>query len=233
MDIYGHRGAKGVIMENSLQGFIHATSQGIDKFELDVQLSSDNQLIVIHDQKLKRLTNTSLRVSKCTANTLSKTLLTGTDQGIPTLEQVVAACPFVKHWQFEIKTQTSNPKFVRPMKRLIEKYNLQKKVVITSIHVGILKIFQRILPEINRGYVQKWALPSGIKTALKLQCTYLVLNKRLAYKHYIHKAQAKGLKVSIWTVNKKEDMNRLNQFGADSIISDFPMLAKEELKKQL
>ena len=105
MHIYGHRGAKGVAMENSLAGFQLAASQGIDRFELDVRLSSDGQLMVVHDEKLNRLANSQLSVSRSTAQVLGSTILNGTLQGIPTLEQVVAACPNVVHWQFEITTR--------------------------------------------------------------------------------------------------------------------------------
>jgi len=231
MEIYGHRGAKGVVMENSLLGFALAASQGVDRFELDIRLSLDNQLMVIHDENLLRLANSPLIVSESNAQLLSQTHLKGTDQGIPTLEEVVAACPNVLHWQFEIKTQNSNPKFVRPLKRLIDKFNLHDKVVITSKHVGTLKIFQRMLPHISRGYVQEWLIPNGIRTAQKLNCEVLALNRKLASKRRIRKAQSLGLIVSVWTVNLKDDIDKLAANGADSIISDYPQMAREHLYK--
>ena len=218
-------------MENSLHGFLFAVGQGIDRFELDIRLSSDNQLMVVHDEKLQRLANSPLSVSKSSARVLSKTLLKGTQQGIPTLEKVVAACPSVVHWQFEIKTQLNNPKFIRPMKRLIDKYQLHDKVTITSKHVGTLSIFKPVLPQMKRGYVQGRPWQGGIKTATKFDCKMLVLKKNLARKKYIEKAQQHGLHVSVWTVNIKEDMQRLLNYQVDSIISDLPTLAKEVLKQ--
>ena len=233
MIIYGHRGAKGVSMENSLQGFQVTAAQGIDHFELDVRLSADNKLVVVHDERLKRLADSSARVSKSSAQTLSNTFLKGTSQGIPTLEQVVTACPQVKHWQFEIKTERTNTKFIRPMAKLISKLQLEGKVTITSKHIGILKAFKRVLPHIPRGYVQEWPLPHGIHVARKLKCSMLALNKSLAREKYIKKAQRKGLHVSIWTVNDADDMSRFLKYGADSIISDFPQAAREVLLPQM
>jgi glycerophosphoryl diester phosphodiesterase len=233
MNIFGHRGAKGVAMENSLQGFLLAISQGINQFELDVRLSSDKQLMVVHDEKLLRLANSSLSVSKSTAQVLSQTLLNGTQEGIPTLEEVIAACPCVTHWQFEIKTLKSNADFVAPMKYLIDKYQLQDKVTITSKHIGTLEIFKHNLEHIKRGYVQEWPRPNGIKTAIKLNCHMLALNKNLAHRKYIKKAQAQGLHVSVWTVNLQKDIQRLHDLQVDSIISDVPQLAVETLKKPL
>ncbi|MFY0642201.1 MAG: glycerophosphodiester phosphodiesterase [Bermanella sp.] len=214
-------------MENSLAGFQLAASQGIDRFELDVRLSSDGQLMVVHDEKLKRLAGSQLAVSRSTAQVLGSTMLKGTQQGIPTLEQVVAACPNVVHWQFEIKTLTTNPGFLHPMAQLIERFGLQDKVVITSKHIGILRAFKRSIPHIERGYVQEWPLPNGLRTALALECTHLCLNKSLARLSYVQKAQRKGLKVSVWTVNDADDMCRLFNYKVDSIISDFPQAARE------
>jgi len=226
MEIYGHRGAKGVAMENSLHGFVLATEHGVDRFELDIRLSADHQLVVVHDEKLKRLANSNLRVSQTPAMTLANTFLIGLEQGIPTLEQVIKACPNVKYWQFEIKTDTTNTGFIQPLENLISEYKLEHKIVITSKHVGTLKAFKHKLPHIPRGYVQEYIMPNGLRIAQKLKCSMLVLNKSLARKSYISKAQRKGFHVSIWTVNDADDMSRFLKYGADSIISDFPQAAK-------
>ncbi|MEY8203885.1 MAG: glycerophosphodiester phosphodiesterase [Bermanella sp.] len=233
MNIFGHRGAKGLVMENSLHGFLFAVNQGIDRFELDVRLSGDNQLMVVHDEKLQRLANSPLNVSKSRACVLSKIRLKGTQQGIPTLEQVVAACPSVVHWQFEIKTQFSNPKFIRPMQRLLDKYQLHDRATITSLHMDTLKTFSRVLPHLKLGYVQAHPWQAGISIATKLHCHMLVLNKKIAHKEYIEKAQRRGLHVSVWTVNLTAEMLRLYDYQADSIISDFPNQAKDVLAHHL
>jgi glycerophosphoryl diester phosphodiesterase len=225
MQVFGHRGAKGVFMENSLQGFISAFNQGIEYFELDIRLSSDNQLMVVHDEILTRLANCSTLVSKTPASELQKIILNGTSEGIPTLENVIKACPDVKHWQFEIKTQVTNPHFIQPMTELIANYELQDKVTITSTHRGILKAFKHALPHIPRGYVQVQPLPLGIKAARKLGCSMLVLKKELGKKAYIKKAQKKGLHVSMWTVNNPKLMQKFKGFGVNSLITDFPSFA--------
>jgi glycerophosphoryl diester phosphodiesterase len=225
MQVYGHRGAKGVFMENSILGFVSAAKQGAEYFELDIRLSSDNQLIVVHDEILRRLADSPLLVSKTPASVLKTIILTGTSEGIPTLEEVINACPNIKHWQFEIKTLETNTNFVQPMSELIEKYCLQDKVTITSLHRGLLKAFKHALPHIARGYVQKSLLPNGIKAARKLGCSMLVLNKNLGKKNYINKAQKKGLHVSMWTVNNVHLIEKFQSYGVNSLITDFPHIA--------
>lgn len=232
MKIYGHRGAKGMTMENSLNGFRQTAAQGIDRFELDVQLSKDHQLIVFHDERLTRLVGSKQRVRQLDAATLMQSVLKGTDECIPLLREVVEACPDVVHWQFEIKTNRTNPHFIRPMAKLIKELHLEEKVTITSKHRGILAAFKRVLPDISRGYVQEWAFPNGIRTAKQLDCTFLCVSKNLAKRSYILKAQTQGLHVSVWTVNNPDDIKRLLHRGANSIISDYPLACQEVLKVQ-
>jgi glycerophosphoryl diester phosphodiesterase len=152
-------------------------------------------------------------------------LLNGTTEGIPTLKEVINACPHIKHWQLEIKTHSTNTLFIQPMTELIEQNNLQDKVTITSLHRGILKEFKHALPHIPRGYVQESLLPNGIKAARKLGCSMLVLNKNLGKKDYINKAQKKGLHVSMWTVNNINLIKKFKNYGVNSLISDFPQMA--------
>jgi len=229
MEIYGHRGAKGVSMENSLSGFRAAVDAGVTRFELDVQLSKDRKMVVFHDNRLTRLVGTRNKVRQLTAEQLTQSTLKGTDQKIPLLEDVVAACPSVVHWQFEIKTNRVDPHFLRPMAHLIKHYKLEGKVVITSSHRGMLAAFKRVMPEIPRGYVQERGMPSGIRVARQLECTYLCINKNLAKRSYIKKAQERGLHVSIWTVNDPDDMKRMQRRGANSLITDYPKTALDIL----
>lgn len=229
MQIYGHRGAKREYMENSLHGFISTQNNGIQYIELDVRLSADNELVVVHDENLKRLANTNLNVSKTDAKTLASIKLINAAEGIPTLRQVVEACPQIKHWQFEVKTLSTNLSFIDPMSTLINDLDLHEKVTITSLHRGILKAFKFALPHIPRGYVQETPVPQGIKTAKKLGCDKLILNKNLANKTYIKKAQKKGLHVSVWTVNDSNLIKRLQGYGVDSLITDIPQTAKSLL----
>ena len=72
MKIYGHRGAAGEAPENTLAGFLHAIEYGTQYVELDVQLSADGHLVVIHDSRVDRTTGIAGRVDQFTATELSK-----------------------------------------------------------------------------------------------------------------------------------------------------------------
>ncbi|HDP37306.1 MAG TPA: glycerophosphodiester phosphodiesterase, partial [Candidatus Atribacteria bacterium] len=70
--IIGHRGAKGIAPENSLSGFKKAVELGIDGVELDVHLTKDGKLVVIHDIDLKRLTGIKIPIKQFTFEELKK-----------------------------------------------------------------------------------------------------------------------------------------------------------------
>src|SRR5699024_1197452 len=106
--IYGHRGARGLAPENTLASFQACIDAGINRCELDLHLSSDGQLIVIHDGNLKRTTGQPRKVSDPTAAQLVQidarhnTAPWPAPCPTPTLEQLFEHCPFI-HWQLEVK----------------------------------------------------------------------------------------------------------------------------------
>ncbi len=69
--LYGHRGAKGEAPENTVTGFLYAKAKGIRAFELDVRLSADDKLAVLHDATVDRTTNGSGAVSDLTSSELA------------------------------------------------------------------------------------------------------------------------------------------------------------------
>jgi len=115
MQLYGHRGAKGEAPENTLAGFRHAYRHGIRRFEMDILLSSDGVPMVIHDLSLERTTGNSQAVAKASASKWvawmdARQNTTGWHHttGVPTLDQVVAACPDFEHLQLGVKTTSAD-----------------------------------------------------------------------------------------------------------------------------
>ncbi len=233
MKIYGHRGAKGEAPENTLEGFIHAYEQGVKRFELDVQLSADNQLTVIHDATLERTTGLNAKVKDITFDEISKldartnTASWGTPCHIPTLGQVVMAIPDASHWQFEVKTDSKTNHIIlcNRLVELIQSEKLKSKCVVTSSSTWFLNEIKRRDQTIETGYVAKYRFPDPFNTAKKMNCNYLCLNHSLCTDALIKKARKNELHVSCWTVNSIHDMQLLKDKGVDSIITDFPSSA--------
>lgn len=230
--IYGHRGARGQAPENTLASFQACLKTGVTRCELDLHLSLDGQLMVIHDATLKRTTGRRGTVSQYTAAQLMQmdarhnTLPWPTACPIPSLEQLFAQCPF-EHWQLEVK-ETSKSRaaaIVRAIDQLSAHFAVQDKIIMTSSARTVLRAAQRLTPHLARGLVAEYAWLDPIKTAQRYGCSMLVLKSTLANEQRLRKAQQAGLHVSVWTVNEPALMRRLATYGVDSLITDFPGLA--------
>lgn len=236
MLIYGHRGAKGIAPENTLASFQYCLDIGVKRCELDLQLSLDEQLIVFHDDNLKRLTGRRGKVKHKTAAELQQynirdtTLNWPTACSIPTLAQLFERCAF-DHWQLEVKPLSRKKSVIaiKAIAHLVEQFKLQEMVTITSSSAQVLKAAQQYAPHIARGLVAEYGWLDPIKTAVRYQCSLLALNWTLCTEQRTQKAKAAGLHLSVWTVNEPKLMLRLAQYGVDSLITDFPGLASATL----
>ena len=240
MLIFGHRGARNEAPENTVAGFIHAYRHGIRHFELDVQLSADRQLVVIHDKTLERTTGQPGKVSETTAEQLSRldarhnTPPWPEVTPVPRLEEIFQACPHIQTIQLEVKNDKRERLNIlcNRLVEMIQRDQLQDKVVVTSSVVWVIQQIKRLNATISTGYVAEYRFPSPLATALKNQCEYLCINWKICTPEIIAEAHRNGLHVSAWTVNSLPEMLRLQQDGIDSIITDYPTNTQESLKQQ-
>lgn len=233
MLIIGHRGARREAPENTLAGFNHARQQGCVAFELDVRLSSDHELMVIHDSTLTRTTGLRKSVKDLSAGEMSfldarkNTAPWPEPCPIPTLQEIVDSAPDCMHWQFEVKTDSHFRLSVMALKlrHFIDQNGLAKIAIVTSSDRWFLQHLKQRFPQILTGYVAEFPLPNPVQTALALNCALLVLNKALAQKTLVDNAQREKLHVSVWTVNDATQMQQMKGLGIDSLITDKPSLA--------
>lgn len=234
--IYGHRGAKGESPENTLASFQHCLAQGVSRCELDLHLSRDNELMVIHDPTLKRTTGRRGKVSQHTAEEL-----TGFDARlggpgwvqpcpIPRLAELFEKCPF-EHWQLEVKSasRVRAARTAQAIQQLAQRHGMTDKLTVTSSSREVLRALALHAPELSRGLVAEYAWLDPLKVARHYGCEMLALNWTLCTPERLQRAQKQGLHVSVWTVNEAALMRRLADFGVDSLITDFPGLAKRTL----
>lgn len=230
--IYGHRGAKGEAPENTLASFQQCLAHGVKRCELDLFLSRDGELMVIHDPTLKRTTGRRGKVSQHLAAELVNYDARQGGPGwlqpcpIPRLEELFQHCAF-EHWQLEVKSasRVKAATTVLAIRELAVRYNLLDKITITSSSREVLRAVQHLTPDLARGLVAEYAWLDPLKVAKRYGCSLLALNWTLCSPERLQKAQQQGLHVSVWTVNEPALMRRLADFGVDSIITDFPGLA--------
>ena len=214
--IYGHRGAKGEAPENTLTGFQECLKHGVRRCELDLHLSMDGELMVIHDPTLKRTTD---RRGKVVEHTAAELVTYDARKGgpgwikpcpIPRLEELFEKCDF-EHWQLEVKSasRTRAAATVLGIREMAQRFGLLDKITITSSSREVLKAALDLTPDISRGLVAEYAWLDPLKVAQSYGCEILALNWTLCTPERLVKAQRQGLHVSVWTVNEPALMRRL------------------------
>lgn len=239
MRLIGHRGARGEAPENTLGGFRYLRGLGVMAVELDIVLSADAELVVIHDSFLDRTSLSQGRVDSKTAAELADVDAChrafpdwpGTE-GVPTLRAVMEVLRDFEHVQFEVKARSEAEAVLVAEKfpLLWREFGFGERAYTTSFNPHYLQYIRQSAPEIPRGFLFELDFsldPVAIATALG--CTSLGPHQERCTPELIRQAHAAGLTVSTWTVNSPERMRALARDGADSIITDLPALALQEV----
>lgn len=249
--IFGHRGAAAYTPENTLISFEKAVEMGADAIELDVHLTADGFLVVIHDERVDRTTDGSGQVHLKTLREI-KELDAGfrfspdgggsfpfRGQGIriPTLDEVLKALPEIL---FNITIKPGGEDAATACARVIRENSAQSRVMVASEDVKTISIFRRAAPEVPTAAAARevfwfWAaVKMGISRCLKprfsaLQVPEWYKGLKVITKRFIRKAHEGKLPVHAWVINDPEDMRRLVRMGVDGIITDYPDVAKRIL----
>lgn len=235
MLIIGHRGARGEAPENTLSGFRYLQSLGILRVELDIQVSADGELVVIHDPFLERTTNGSGLVHEHNAAALAhldachNTFKDWPEtEGVPTLRQVMEVLRDFEHIQFEVKAKTEEhaQRVAALFPALWREFDFGERAFTTSFNPRYLQIIKEVAPEIPRGFlIEKEFTGDAVGMATTLGCHSLGPNQLICTRELIQSAQQASLIVSTWTVNDPERMRELERDGVNSIITDVPKVA--------
>ncbi|MGC8597730.1 MAG: glycerophosphodiester phosphodiesterase [Thermocladium sp.] len=227
MLVYGHRGARGYAPENTLPSFSLAREMGVDGVELDVHLSRDGEVIVIHDATLNRTTNGDGAVSTLTLNELRK-LDAGVKFGdkwrgtrIPTLDEVFTVMGRSVKYKVEIKRGSDQyPGIERKVIELVRRHKVDAQII--SFDFDALETVRKLDGEVSIGLIFVGRIRWFIEPAKKLRAQWLHAAHELIDEGGIKEAHANGLMVGSWTVNDEQDAKRLADMGVDDITSDYP-----------
>ena len=233
--IFAHRGASAHAPENTLPAFELAVTQSADAIELDVKLSADGQVVVVHDATVDRTTGSHGRVKD-----LSLAQLKSLDAGsffseqyrgtkIPTLEEVFEMVGKRTFINVELTNYTTpRDQLVEGVCTLVKKFGLQERVMFSSFFASNLSKARAYLPEVPRGLLAlngllgAWARSFGFAFG-----RYDALHPYLedVTPQQVQRVHRLKRRVHVWTVNAAEDMRRLFQWHVDAIFTDDPPLA--------
>jgi glycerophosphoryl diester phosphodiesterase len=141
--IIGHRGARNLWPENSLDGFRRLIDLGVEGVEFDVHLTSDGQLAVIHDPTLERTTTGSGPVAARTLAELQATALRESQEGVPSLDQVLDLLRDSSlELHIELKTDAvgnAYPGMEAEVLKAVARHGLQRRSVLTCFMLEVLE----------------------------------------------------------------------------------------------
>jgi len=230
--IIAHRGASAAAPQNTLAAFRKAMELGADGVELDVQLSADGAVVVIHDFAVDKTTDGTGRVA-------TKTLLEleALDAGakfspqfagerIPTLAQVFEVLQGKLLVNVELKD--FNPRssaLAAPVVEVVRKHAMEKRVLFSSFNPFALRAVKRLAPQIPAGllyapnlaiYLRRaWLAPLVPHEARHPESSMVTAWTMKWYR-------ARGFCVNVWTVDDPAEMRRLIALGVDGIITNKP-----------
>ncbi|HNS52346.1 MAG TPA: glycerophosphodiester phosphodiesterase family protein [Anaerolineae bacterium] len=235
---FGHRGASRAAPANTLAAFSRAADLGADGVELDVHLSRDGHLVVIHDFSLSATTNGDGLVRDKTLAEL-KELDAGSwfdpafaGERIPTLQEVVDAVGHRLLLNIELKSQGGEEAgLVAAVLELIERNHLLGKVVISSFNRQAVLTVRQVDPRVPVGLLfdidpfatlRPW--PRNLARPEALHPYHRMLSRA-----YVRWAKWRGYRIHTWTVDDPARMRRLAEWGVEIVITNRPDLLAQVL----
>lgn len=237
---FAHRGASYEAPENTLAAFLLAAELGADGIELDVQLSKDGEVAVIHDSSLETTTDghgpvgakTMAELQELDAGSWFDPVFAG--QQIPTLQQVVDAVRSRLLLNIELKTASlTDSNLVTAVVRIVEENHLLDRVVVSSFNHLLLRKVRQLNPWIPIGLLYSPDMP------LPLRRTWLrpLLRPEALHPSYemldpktVRWAKERGYRLHTWTVDDPGVMWQLMRLGVDLIITNRPDLLRQVLR---
>ncbi|WEK55893.1 MAG: glycerophosphodiester phosphodiesterase [Candidatus Cohnella colombiensis] len=245
----GHRGASGYAPECTLASYQLAVRMQADYIELDLQLTKDGEVIILHDDTVDRTTNGSGYVNQLTLAQL-KTLDAGSwfnqkypiyarneyvNEKVPTLIEVFEAFGNSTKYMLETKSPSDNPGLEEKVWELIEQFQLHDHVAIQSFSSDSLKKFREWDNEIQLFQLFWYNYPASItNTKLEQVKSYangIGVNFLMINENYVHKVKNAQLLIYPYTVNYQVNMERAMNWGVDGLHTDYPDRFKEVIEQ--
>jgi glycerophosphoryl diester phosphodiesterase len=221
MIIIGHRGAAGYEPENTLISFRKALKLKVDMIELDVHICKSKELVVIHDKKVDRTTNSKGKIADLNLNELKK-LDAGKGEKIPTLKEVLN---FINK-KTKINIELKGNRTAKPVNDIIEEYVKKgwryKDFIVSSFNYKELKDFFNINQTVKLSVLIDKNSKDFFKIVKEIKAYSINPSLNIIDKNFIKSAHDKGLKVFVYTVNNEKDIKKMEKLEIEGIFSDYP-----------
>lgn len=221
----------GVEPENTLRSFVAAQDAGLDLIELDLQLSKDGALVVMHDEEVDRTTDGTGPIADKTLAEL-RALDAGHGERVPVFEEVLAAVR--TPLQAEIKDVAA----ARALAVVMHERDLVGRVEVSSFHDDALAEIARLVPGVRTALIaslphfrtgSSGGTPIGtdvVERAVAVGAATVCLNIRRLTLEVVEHARASGLRIIGWVVNTQDHLRLVRALELDGATTDFPQIKR-------
>ncbi|MER5537639.1 glycerophosphodiester phosphodiesterase [Streptomyces mirabilis] len=215
----GHRGVMGVEPENTLRSFIAAQHAGLDLIELDLHLSKDGALVVMHDADVDRTTDGSGPIAEMTLAEL-RALDAGHGERVPVFEEVLDAvrAPL----QAEIKDTAA----ARALAEVMHRRDLVGRVEVSSFHDEAIAEITRLVPGVRTALIASRYDVDVVDRAVEVGAATVCLNIRRLTLEVVEHARKADLRIIGWVVNTQDQLRLVRALELDGATTDYPQIKR-------
>ena len=251
--LFGHRGASGVVPENTLDAFAAGVHAGADHVELDVHATADGEIVILHDDVVDRTTDGSGPV-----RSFELTALRGLDAGyrfrapdgtypyrgrglgIPTLAELLAALPDVP---LNIEVKQAEPPIVAAVLAVLDRFGARERTLLAAEDGAIMTSIRAAAPDVLTSFsapevaefvyrLRDGELAGYRPPGIALQVPPSFGDVQIITEASVGAAHELGLEIHAWTINDEVEMDRLLDLGVDALMTDFPARAAAVLRRR-
>jgi glycerophosphoryl diester phosphodiesterase len=217
MHIIGHRGARGLAPENTVNSFHKALEYSADEVELDVRVCKDNTVICHHDPKLIDASNA---ISPIHLHTYSE--LQQHKPDLATLNEAFDAIHRRIPVILEIKPGEPTVPIISIIKQRLRNGWEPQEIRIASFSQSILREIHAALPELPIVINERWSGLRATYRARQVGARRITMNQRWLWSGFIHAMYRSGYQLSAYTVNDPSKARRWSRYGLFGILTDYP-----------
>lgn len=246
--IFGHRGASGECPENTLPAFERAVAQGATVLELDVHMTSDREVVVLHDATVERTTDGAGEVASMTlgalqsldagarfVNAQGERPYAGCGVSVPTLDAVLGR---FEHMAVNIEVKSDAEGIEHEVMRVIDRHRARPRVLLAAEHLALMERLRAVASDVLTGFSMEEGIeflvrhddPTYVPQGAALQVPRELNDGPLVTEAFVAAAHQKGVEVHVWVLNTDEELRAMLSLGVDGVMTDFPSRAAQMVR---
>ncbi|MGN5377862.1 glycerophosphodiester phosphodiesterase [Streptomyces lasalocidi] len=215
----GHRGVMGVEPENTLRSFVAAQDADLDLIELDLHLSKDGALVVMHDAEVDRTTDGTGPIAEKTLEEL-RGLDAGRGERVPVFEEVLDTV------RSPIQAEIKDVAAARALAKVMHERDLVGRVEVSSFHDEAVAEIARLVPGVRTALIAERYGTDVVKRAVTVAALTLCLDIRRLTLEIVEHAREADLRIIGWVVNTHDHLRLVRALQLDGATTDFPEIKR-------